>query len=100
MLLRREFCPLSVRLSYQAVRSWECVLNCYYSAMIDTPMLDQVAAGLGTASSGEMFGAGPSPAVGRLGDADEVAELIAFLLSPASGFMTGAVVPIDGGLLC
>lgn len=66
--------------------------------MIDTPMLDQVAQARGTSLSSDMFGAGPSPALARLGDAEEVAELVAFLLSPQSGFISGAVIPIDGGM--
>ncbi len=35
--------------------------------------------------------------IGRVGSADEVADLILFLLSPKAGFITGATVPIDGG---
>ncbi|OYD61185.1 hypothetical protein BDB13_6139 [Rhodococcus sp. OK302] len=36
--------------------------------------------------------------IGRLGQPSEVAELVAWLLSPVSSFMTGANIPIDGGL--
>lgn len=36
--------------------------------------------------------------VQRLLDPDEVAAVLAFLASPDSGAMTGAVVPVDGGL--
>ncbi|MFE7108854.1 SDR family NAD(P)-dependent oxidoreductase [Streptomyces sp. NPDC057575] len=34
---------------------------------------------------------------GRLLNADEVAQVIAFLLSPASGAVNGAHIPVDGG---
>jgi NAD(P)-dependent dehydrogenase (short-subunit alcohol dehydrogenase family) len=35
--------------------------------------------------------------VGRFGKPEEVAGLVAFLLSADAGYMNGAVVPIDGG---
>ncbi len=38
--------------------------------------------------------------LGRAGQPEEVAKLIAFLLSDESSYITGAVHTIDGGLLC
>jgi 2-keto-3-deoxy-L-fuconate dehydrogenase len=35
--------------------------------------------------------------MGRLGTADEVAELVLYLASPDSAFMTGNAIVIDGG---
>lgn len=38
-------------------------------------------------------------ALGRLGLPGEVADCIAFLCSPRAGYITGAVIPVDGGQL-
>ena len=36
--------------------------------------------------------------LGRIGDAEEVAEVIAFLCSDAASYVTGHTIVVDGGL--
>ncbi|WP_236796513.1 SDR family NAD(P)-dependent oxidoreductase [Amycolatopsis sp. GM8] len=53
----------------------------------------------GTAAFGEQFEtAGKSTALQRLADAGEIADAIAFLVSPAAGYVNGAVLNAMGGM--
>jgi SDR family mycofactocin-dependent oxidoreductase len=61
----------------------------------DTAMLAESARLYGLADTTSFAGQQPA---GRLLAAEEIAAVLAFLASPASSGVTGAIVPVDGGL--
>lgn len=70
--------------------------NAICPAMVDTPSLaERIAATPDPVATRNLF-ISRHP-VGRLGTADEVAALAAYLASDESGFMTGAALILDGG---
>ena len=37
--------------------------------------------------------------MGRTGEPEEIGPLAVYLASPASSYVTGAIVPVDGGMV-
>ena len=65
--------------------------NAILPGLIATPLVRSMPEHLRAAMVGQ------SP-LGRLGEPEDVADLAAFLASPAAGFLTATAIPCDGGL--
>lgn len=69
-------------------------INAVGPAFIHTPMISGLEAN--AAVNSMLVGSHP---IGRLGQPEEVAELVTWLASDRASFVTGAYYPVDGGYL-
>jgi 3alpha(or 20beta)-hydroxysteroid dehydrogenase len=70
-------------------------VNTVHPGAIRTPMFERYLATVDDRAAAEANFAANHP-MGRVGEADEVAQAILFLASPRSSFTTGAELPVDG----
>jgi 3-oxoacyl-[acyl-carrier protein] reductase len=70
--------------------------NCLIPGLIRTPMTEDFFTSQFDTERARFLQAVP---LARAGTADEVAQIITFLLSPASGYITGTTIAVDGGFL-
>lgn len=71
----------------------QITVNAVSPAVADTPMTREM---ITDEVKGRIISRIP---LGRLAKVSDVADLVAFLASARAGFISGAVVPVDGGLL-
>ncbi len=71
--------------------------NAVCPAFVEGPMVDAIAQGARDPGTAKQKLTRDIP-LGRLGRPAEIADLCVYLLSDAAAFITGADVPIDGGL--
>jgi NAD(P)-dependent dehydrogenase (short-subunit alcohol dehydrogenase family) len=83
---------LAVEAGSRGIRS-----NCIIPGLIRTPMTEDL---FGQEFEVERLRFLDAVPLGRPGTPEDVANLIAFLLSPVAGYINGTSIPVDGGFLC
>ena len=86
---------LAVELGAEGIR-----VNAVAPGTIDTPMLARDLDGMNTADAeGFLDRVRGANALGRIGTAEEIGDVVAFLVSDAARYVTGATIVADGGFL-
>ena len=76
--LAKELAPSGIRVNAIAAGAIDTTMNAFLSSEERKQLEDEIG-------------------LGRLGRPEEVADLILYLCSEKSSYLTGAVIPLDGG---
>jgi len=68
-------------------------VNCVAPGLVETPLTARL-----TANEASLRAATSMHALGRIGQPEEIASAISWLLDPRQGWVTGQVIGVDGGL--
>ncbi len=79
-----------------AEEKWNIRCNSVHPGAIETPMVEPYVGLAPTREKGLQILASAHP-MGRVGQPEEVANMIVFLTSDAASYVTGAEIPVDGG---
>ena len=74
----------------------QCTNHVVFRGLIETPMLDRLFTESGRIAGDSRYSSLP---LRRLGQPEEVAKVMAFLLGDESSYVTGVTIPVDGGML-
>jgi len=66
---------------------------------IDTPMVRNAIAGTGGNLEDELISTGKAHPLGRIGQTEDIANMVLFLASDRASFITGSYFNVDGGLM-
>lgn len=79
-------------------------VNCICPGTIDTPLLHKAVKRFSTLNAANeaevLHSLNAIQPLGRIGRPEEIAAVVAFLLSDENSFMTGSLVSADGGYVC
>lgn len=68
-------------------------VNCIAPGLVDTPLAGRLTANEGARKASEQM-----HALGRIGTPEDIAPVLSWLLDPASSWVSGQVIGVDGGL--
>lgn len=68
-------------------------VNCVAPGLVDTPLASRIAG-----NEAALKASAAMHALGRIGNPEDIASMIKFLLDPANSWITGQVFGVDGGL--